>query len=58
MTITITQMCNKCKRTRTLRQVPAAASQKTFSPLEGGWRQFGDKNVCPDCLNEFVNGLS
>lgn len=57
MTTTITQTCNKCKKERTLRPMAASGGQKTFSQMDGGWRPFGDKDVCPDCLNAFVEAM-
>jgi hypothetical protein len=54
MTIKITQTCNKCKKDRELTARSAQGGTFTFSPQDGGWRPFGDKHVCPDCVNQFI----
>jgi hypothetical protein len=57
VTIKIVQTCNKCKKERELKAGSTGNGQRTFSVMETGWRQFNDKDVCPDCLNEFVGAL-
>lgn len=57
MTIRIVQTCNKCSKERELKSAGNGNGQRTFNIMDTGWRQFNDKDVCTDCLKEFVGGL-
>lgn len=58
MSIKIVQTCNKCKKDRELRASSAGSGgEKRFFTQEGGWRPFGEKDVCPECINAFIQEM-
>lgn len=58
LTIKIEQKCDKCKQTRDLK-MNGGGDRLTLSDvaMQGGWRKIDQKDICNNCLAEFLGDI-